>query len=416
MDQASIILGVCLIAGLYMAWSIGASDVANAMGTSVGSHALTITQAVCVAAVFEFIGAFCAGGQVTNTIKQEIVDPMLFAGDPIGFAGGMTAALLATAIWLQFASSRGLPVSTTHSIVGAVVGFGIVAGGWDAVQWDALTGIIASWFISPFLGGIIAFATFFVIRRYILDTTNPLRVAQWLGPYMLFFVVFFSAFLFFDKILSEYVLIYRHGVSFLVTALFSLILVIVTKILMLRLKSDDLDRDANLAKVEKIFAWFQIITACFMALAHGSNDVSNAIGPVAAVASVFKDGYISSSSEVPLWLLGLGGLGIVVGLATYGRKVIETIGTSITEITPTRGFAAEFGASFTILVGSSLGLPLSTTQVLVGAVIGIGLARGLAGLNIVVIKRIMGSWIITIPTTGCVSAALCYIWQLLRQI
>ncbi len=414
MDQALIILGVCLVAGFYMAWSIGANDVANAMGTSVGSHALTIGQAIAVAAVFEFLGAFLVGGQVTNTIKQEIVDPMMFAGDPIGFAGGMTAALLATAVWLQFASAKGLPVSTTHSIVGAVVGFGVVTGGWDAVKWDALSGIVLSWFISPLLGGILAFATFFIIRKYILDSKDPLLMTKKIGPYMLFVVVAATSFLFFDKSLSGLKWIYREELAFLLTISFSLILVLVTTMLLLRGKVEPIDRDANLAHVERIFAWFQIVTACFMALAHGSNDVSNAIGPVAAVVSIVKDGYMTSSAEVPLWLLGLGGVGIVVGLATYGRKVIETIGTSITEITPTRGFAAEFGASFTILVGSSFGLPLSTTQVLVGAVIGIGLARGISGLNIVVIKRIMGSWIITIPTTACVSGGLSYIWQLVR--
>ncbi len=414
MDQALIILGVCLVAGFYMAWSIGANDVANAMGTSVGSHALTIGQAIAVAAVFEFLGAFLVGGQVTNTIKQEIVDPMMFAGDPIGFAGGMTAALLATAVWLQFASAKGLPVSTTHSIVGAVVGFGVVTGGRDAVKWDALSGIVLSWFISPLLGGILAFATFFIIRKYILDSKDPLLMTKKIGPYMLFVVVAATSFLFFDKSLSGLKWIYREELAFLLTISFSLILVLVTTMLLLRGKVEPIDRDANLAHVERIFAWFQIVTACFMALAHGSNDVSNAIGPVAAVVSIVKDGYMTSSAEVPLWLLGLGGVGIVVGLATYGRKVIETIGTSITEITPTRGFAAEFGASFTILVGSSFGLPLSTTQVLVGAVIGIGLARGISGLNIVVIKRIMGSWIITIPTTACVSGGLSYIWQLVR--
>jgi inorganic phosphate transporter, PiT family len=414
MDQALIILGVCLIAGFYMAWSIGANDVSNAMGTSVGSHALTIGQAIGVAAIFEFMGAFLVGGQVTNTIKQEIVDPMMFTADPIGFAGGMTAALLATAVWLQIASAKGLPVSTTHSIVGAVVGFGIVTGGWDAVQWDALTGIVLSWFISPLLGGVIAFATFFIIRKYILDSHDPLRMTKKLGPYMLLVVVTATSFLFFEKALSGFKWIYREELAFLLTISFSAILAFIAKILLLWSKVEPLDRDANLAHVERIFAWFQIVTACFMALAHGSNDVSNAIGPVAAVASIVKNGYMTSSSEVPLWLLGLGGIGIVVGLATYGRKVIETIGTGITEITPTRGFSAEFGASFTILVGSSLGLPLSTTQVLVGAVIGIGLARGISGLNIVIIKKIMGSWLITIPTTGCVSAMLCYIWQFIR--
>lgn len=415
MDTSLFILGAALIAGLYMAWSIGANDVANAMGTSVGSHALTIRKAIVVAAIFEFIGAFMAGDEVTKTIKQEIVNPLAF-DDPYLFAGGMTAALLATAIWLQFASAKGLPVSTTHSIIGAVVGFGIVAGGMDAVNWEMLLDIAVSWFASPLIGGVIAFATFFLIRKYILDSKDPIGQTKLLSPIMLFIVVFCVLVVFFHKSLSFYGIADDPVHIALITAAVSAFIAIVARILMSRGNFSNLNRDEQLARVEKIFAYLQVVTACFMALAHGSNDVANAIGPVAAVVSIVNTKSITMSSEVPYWLMGFGAVGIVIGLATYGRKVIETVGKGITEITPTRGFAAEFGAALIILVGSTLGMPLSTTQVLVGAVIGVGLARGIAGLNITVIRRITGSWIFTIPTTGAVSAVLAYAWIAFRTI
>jgi len=413
MDTSLFLLGAALLAGLYMAWSIGANDVANAMGTSVGSHALTIRNAVIVAAIFEFIGAFMAGEEVTNTIRQGIVNPSFFAHDAYLFAGGMTAALFATAIWLQFASAKGLPVSTTHSIIGAVVGFGLVAGGTNAVNWEVLVNIVASWFLSPLLGGTIAFAMFFIIRRYILDSKDPIGQTKRLSPIMLFIVVGCVLFVFFYKSLQIYGIKDPFHVA-LITGGVSAVISIIARLLMSRRKVGHLTRDEQLARVERIFAYLQIVTACFMALAHGSNDVANAIGPVAAVVSIVTHNQITATSQVPYWLMGLGAVGIVVGLATYGKKVIETVGKGITEITPTRGFAAEFGAALIILVGSAFGLPLSTTQVLVGAVIGVGLARGIAGLNITVIRKITGSWIFTIPTTGLVSALLSYVWILFR--
>lgn len=414
MDTNLFILGAALVAGLYMAWSIGANDVANAMGTSVGSHALTIRKAIIVAAIFEFIGAFMVGEEVTNTIKQDIVNPLNFAHDPMLFAGGMTAALLATAIWLQFASAKGLPVSTTHSIIGAVVGFGIVAGGPGVVKWENLLEIIASWFMSPLIGGVIAFATFFLIRRYILDSRDPIGQTKLLSPFMLFIVVSSVLFVFLYKSLQIYGLAENALQVVLITAAISGVISFIARLLMNRGDVANLTRDEQLARVEKIFAFLQVVTACFMALAHGSNDVANAIGPVAAVVSIVNNQQITTDTHVPYWLMGFGAVGIVIGLATYGKKVIETVGKGITEITPTRGFAAEFGASLIILVGSSFGLPLSTTQVLVGAVIGVGLARGIAGLNITVIRKIAGSWIFTIPTTGLVSAALSYAWFAFR--
>lgn len=410
MDTSHFILGAAVIAGLYMAWSIGANDVANAMGTSVGSHALTIRQAIFVAAIFEFIGALMVGQEVTNTIRHDIVNPESLNITKIAFAGGMTAALVATAVWLQFASSKGLPVSTTHSIIGAVVGFGIVAGNSvSVVNWGTLLEIVASWFISPLLGGIIAFSTFFLIRKYILDSKDPIGATKLISPMMLFMAVFSVLFMFLVKSKIFGTDVFETG---LIAAVLSGAIGIFARALMSRGDDSKLDRDEQLAKVERIFAWLQVVTACFMALAHGSNDVANAIGPVAAVVSIVEPAWLMSLGE-DWWLMvltGLGGFGIVIGLATYGKKVIETVGKGITEITPTRGFAAEFGAASIILVGSSFGLPLSTTQVLVGAVIGVGLARGIAGLNLAVIRKITGSWIFTIPTTGLVSAALSYAW------
>lgn len=400
MDTTLIVLGLSLLVGFYMAWSIGASDVANAMGTSVGSHALTIKQAILVAAIFEFLGAFLVGGHVTNTIKQGIIDPLTFASDPLLFAWGMTAALLSTGIWLQFASAKGLPVSTTNSLVGALIGFGLVCRGPEAIKWEALSRIALSWVISPILGGVIALIAFFAIRKYILDSKEPLKATQSLAPWILCAVVLVLVSLFLPKHL------------WWLAILGSLVCALVFSRVIRKTTSKSSGRDDTLMRVERVFAWIQVITACFMAFAHGSNDVSNAIGPVAAVINIAFSHHIVISSQVPWWLLGMGGLGIVIGLATYGRKIIETIGHSITEITPTRGFAAEFGAAFTILVGSHFGLPLSTTQVLVGAVVGVGLARGIAGLNLVVIRKILNSWIITMPATCFISVCLNWIVQL----
>src|SRR3989338_3300221 len=313
MDTTLIVLGLSLLVGFYMAWTIGASDVANAMGTSVGSHALTIKQAICVAAVFEFLGAFLVGGHVTNTIKQGIIDPLSFAGDPLLFAWGMTAALLSTGIWLQFASAKGLPVSTTNSLIGALIGFGLVCRGPDAVKWEALSKIALSWLISPLLGGLIALLVFFAIRKYILDSKEPLMVTLRYAPWILFTAIL--------VLLSLFVPRDFLGLVILLSAIGAWIF---SKIIR-KTTAQSSNRDDTLLRVERVFAWLQVMTACFMAFAHGSNDVSNAIGPVAAVMSIAFSHQIVLTSQVPWWLLGMGGLGIVIGLATYGRKVIETI-------------------------------------------------------------------------------------------
>lgn len=403
MENTIPVLIVSLVVGFYMAWSIGASDVANAMGTSVGSRAVTIKQAIMIAAVFEFVGSFLAGSHVTNTIKQGIIDPFSFTEDPDLFSWGMTGVLFSTGLWLQLASSRGLPVSTTHSLIGSLIGFGLVCHGANSVRWQTIGQIFISWIIAPFLGGFLAWISFLGIRKYVLDSKNPLNLTRKIAPLLLFTVTMVLVFLLLPKQLRWLSIPFSGCCSIL------FFMTVCSKLSNNKLKN----HDETLSCVENIFSWLQIITACFMALAHGSNDVSNAIGPVAAVISVIQNHNIMLSSLVPMWLLGLGGIGIVFGLATYGRNVIETIGHNITEITPTRGFAAEFGAAFTILIGSNFGLPLSTTQVLVGAVIGVGLARGIAGINFIVIRKILGSWLVTIPSTAILSAILTYIIKFL---
>ncbi|MCP4504072.1 MAG: inorganic phosphate transporter [Deltaproteobacteria bacterium] len=407
MDPLSIkiILGLAVIFGLYMSWNIGANDVANAMGTSVGSHALTINQAIFVAAIFEFGGAFLVGGDVTNTIRKGIFDASLFAGRPFELMVGMLASLLAAAVWLQLASWKGLPVSTTHSIVGAVVGFTIVSTGFGAIEWGKMAAIVASWFISPLCGATIAFFVFFAIRRTILDSDEPVASTRKVAPILVFILGTVLGLILFFKGLKNLHLDITWQVTVGIALAFgfagSLIVVVVLR--NFRAEESDSHLRQNL-KVEKVFSWLQIVTACFMAFAHGSNDVANAVGPLAGIVATLNEGAVAAKSELPKWVLALGGVGIVIGLATWGRKVIETVGKNITEMTPTRGFAAEFGACITILIGSRLGLPLSTTHVLVGAVIGVGLARGMAALNLRVIRNIAASWFITVPVGGLLSA------------
>ena len=405
MDMTTVLLIIALVGGLYMAWNIGANDVANAMGTSVGSHALTIKQAVIVAAIFEFSGAFLVGGNVTSTIRKGIISVEIFQ-TPNELALAMTAALLAAALWLQLASLKGLPVSTTHSIVGAVIGAGIVHAGLGAVQWMKIGTIIASWFVSPVCGGILAFCVFTWIRKKILDSDNPERNTLRLAPPLVLVAGTVLMMTFIYKGLKNLKLDLGYGTTTLLAASVGLVLAILARFWIKRTKAPGQERMEQIQYVERVFAWLQIITACFMAFAHGSNDVANAIGPAAAVYSALTEGVVATKSAVPLWLLGLGGVGIVIGLATFGKRVIETVGKIITEVTPTRGFAAEFGAAATILLGSRLGLPLSTTHVLVGSVIGVGMARGISGLNLVVIRNIAASWIITLPAAALVSALL----------
>jgi PiT family inorganic phosphate transporter len=400
MDSFSLIQSMTLILGFYMAWNIGANDVANAMGTSVGSKALTLKRAVFLAAILEFSGAYFVGSNVSETIQKGMIDPQIFQADPMIYVLGMMGSLLATGALLQIASYFGLPVSTTHAIVGAVIGFGAVAGGFEAIHWGTLGWIGASWVLSPLLSGLISYGIFWLIERKILFAPNPIHASKKLTPIFVFLCV---------GIISLSLL--SHGLhlslSLMSSALISIAIALSAALLAPTLQV--VNGPALFSEdVEGLFIPLQILSACLVAFAHGANDVANAIGPVAAVLGVLKTQTLNSTTAVPSWLLALGGVGIVIGLATWGWRVIETVGKKITELTPSRGFSAEFGAAVTILIASKLGLPISTTHALIGSVLGVGIVHGVKALNKQILKEIVVSWIVTIPLCALLSICAYY--------
>ncbi|MDA8561134.1 inorganic phosphate transporter [Nitrospinae bacterium] len=391
-----------------MACNIGANDVANAMGTSVGSKALTFKQAIMIAAVAEFVGAFFVGGSVSDTIRKGMLDPTIFEAVPYHLVYGMISALIAAALWLHIASYLGWPVSTTHSIVGGVLGFGVIAGGMDVINWGKVGQVVLSWVVSPVMGGFVAFLVFKFINKNVFSKRTPLVYAKNLLPYMVFvvFVILTNAMVYKGLKNLHLDLSFVHA---LVTSLFvGSLAFVITKFLV---KKIPYNASWNLQKqfheTENVFKYLQILTAFYVAFAHGSNDVANAVGPLAAVVAILKDGQVHMQVVMPTWILGLGGGFIVFGLLIWGAKVMETVGKNITELTPSRGFSATFGAATVVLICSKMGLPISTTHTLVGSVIGVGLARGLASLNFDIIKMIAISWISTIPFTAIISM-LCY--------
>ncbi len=408
MDPAFIIIGGSTIAiAFYVAWSIGANDVANSMGTSVGSKAITIRQAILIAGIFEFAGAVLIGIHVTKTIQHGILDPAIFSADPNIYIYGMLASLLAAAIWISISTYFTLPISTSQSIVGALLGFGVVAAGVSAVSWGKFIQIGESWILSPLVGAALAFFIFFIIKKVIFDTNKPFESTKKALPFFTFAlisVIIFSIFKSlectdFPTVSFSTVLGITLGVSVISAAL--------SHVLVNRYKPGKLETDHEVYhSIEHVFIYLQIITACFVAFAHGSNDVANAIGPLAAVVNLLQSGDIEKVIGVPLWLVVLGGTGIVIGLATWGYKVIGTIGKKITEITPTRGFSAEFSTALVVLACSRLGLPVSTSQVLVGSVIGIGFAKGIVAVDLKIIKRIVASWVITVPVSAVTAAVI----------
>ena len=404
-EHGTILIILAVVFGLYMTWGIGANDVANAMGTSVGSGAITVKQAIIIAAIFEFAGAFLAGGHVTKTIRKGIIDPSSIVDAPEILVFGMLAALLAAAVWLMVASHKGWPVSTTHSIVGAVVGFAVAGIGVDAVNWGKIGQIVASWAVSPLLGGTIAFMLMISIRRLILNTDDPFQNAKKWGPVYVFMVGFIISLVTIFKGLKHLNIELSAGMSFVVAAIIGLGIAAAGWVLINKVKMDpEADRDFHFASVEKVFTPMMIFTACAMAFAHGSNDVANGIGPMAAVVSIVQSGgMVAQQSALPIWILVLGGIGIVVGLATMGYKVMQTIGTQITELTPSRGFCATLAAAATVVMASRTGLPVSTTHIAVGAVIGVGLARGIGAIDLRVIGGIVVSWVVTLPVGAFLS-------------
>ena len=548
MEYATVLIILALVFGFYMAWNIGANDVANAMGTSVGSGALTFKRAVILAAILEFSGAFLAGSDVSGTVRKGIVDPAMFSPSSIVvsnsngktvhtievsqkeesvensqtivdtdwienvhafpaavsifdnegklisektnltklnlkeefvktttkatsssklFVLGMLSALLAAGLWLQIASYFGWPVSTTHSIVGAIVGFGIVYGGISAVEWGGVSKIAASWVVSPVMSGAISFIIFQIVLHRVFYRADPIKAVRKFTPYMVFVVLGIMTLVTVFKGLKNLKLDLSFPNAILVACGVGLLGSFVSVLLLRRYKTDETLEDqrqarelytakamqkalkhlnrarrsahseeqssidamiketraltdtstkrANLGsennqyrQVERIFIFLQILTACFVAFAHGSNDVANAIGPLSAAVQTIEQGAVAAKSVVPMWALLLGGVGIVIGLATYGWRVMETVGRKITELTPSRGFCAEFGAATTIVIASKLALPISTTHTLVGAVLGVGLARGIGALNLSTVRDIAMSWIITIPA-GAILAIVFYL-------
>lgn len=399
MEYHNLIFTLAIIFGFLMACGIGANDVANAMGTSVGSKVFTLRQAIVVAMIFEFLGAFLAGGEVTSTISKGITDPHFFFSQPDLFVYGMLSALLAAAIWLIIATSYGWPVSTTHSMVGSIVGFALIAIGPSSIYWPKMLNIVASWVISPVIGGTIAFFVFTSIQKLIIRTDNPFVNAKKYIPFYVFIMGCGISLITLVKGLKHVGINLTYNQCIALSLAFGLTLLIISKLALSRVKHDpDADKEFHFANVEKIFGVMMIFTACSMAFAHGSNDVANAVGPLAAIVEVLNDpSALDQSTIVPAWVLLLGGLGIVFGLATYGYKVIETVGKNITELTPSRGFSAEVSAALTVVCASGVGMPVSTTHTLVGAILGVGFARGIGALNVRVLQKIFLSWLITLP-------------------
>ena len=408
-EQGHLLLILACVFAFFMAWGIGANDVANAMGTSVGSKALTLKHAIIIAVIFEFAGAFLAGGEVTATIRKGILDPMLVADQPELLVFGMMSSLLAAGVWLLVASIKGRPVSTTHSIVGALVGFAVVGISFDAVNWGKIGTIVSSWVVSPVLAGSISFALFVSVDKLVLSSNHPFYSAKKYVPIYMFMVGFMIAMVTLLKGVKNTGLIIDFGLgskflnSMPISVVVGLLTAIVGGAVLTKVKPSASNQDDS-ANVERVFAVLMIFTAAAMAFAHGSNDVANAIGPLAAIVSVISSGgEIGVKAALPSWVLLLGGSGIVIGLATYGYKVMATIGRKITELTPSRGFAAELGAAATVVFASAWGLPISTTHTLVGAVLGVGLARGARELNFNIIGKIVTSWIVTLPAGATLS-------------
>lgn len=411
-----ILIFIAVVFGFLMAYGVGANDVANAMGTSVGSKALSIKQAIFIAAIFEFAGAYLAGGSVTSTIRGGITDPSFFIDAPELMAYGMIAALLAAATWLIVASYFGWPVSTTHSIVGAIIGFAAVGVGVDSVHWAKVGGIVGSWVITPILAGVLAYMFFMSAQKLIFDTDKPLENAKKYVPFYMAFAAFMMSLVTIQKGLKHVGLGLGSAANgYYLAIAIAVVVGVIGKVVISRLKFDPAaDKRMQFNNVERIFGILMITTACCMAFAHGSNDVANAIGPLAAVVSVVTSGgEINSTAALAWWILPLGAIGIVIGLATLGARVIRTVGTAITHLTPSRGFAAELSAASTVVIASGTGLPISTTQTLVGAVLGVGLARGIAALNLGVVRNIFISWVITLPVGAGLAIVFFYILKLI---
>ena len=401
----AIIIGAGAV-GFYMAWSIGANDVANSMATSVGSKAITFRQAVVIAATLNICGAIFVGSKVADTVKGKIIlEKIATVADPEIMILGFLAALLAAAIWVTLSTWKEMPISTTHSIVGALVGFGLIQWGANSINWGQLGFVASSWVLSPVVGCIIAFFVFKLIVKLIFAKDEPVRSAKIVGP----FIIGITAFLITIALLEKTQLSKMLGIGEnypIIVSIAAIILVIVIVISLFLLRKIQATGLEDYRTVENIFGKLQIITACYMAFSHGANDVANAIGPVAGIVGIANEGVFGITAEVPIWLLAIGGVGIAIGCMTWGRRVMKTVGEKITNLTHTRGFSVEFAAATTVLTASKLGMPVSTSHTVVGAVIGVGLARGLDAIDTSVIKKIVTSWLLTVPVAAATAAGI----------
>ncbi|UCC40362.1 MAG: inorganic phosphate transporter [Candidatus Aminicenantes bacterium] len=406
MDIYLIILILAILIGFYSAVNIGANDVANAMATSVASGALTIKKAVFVAAVCDILGAVLVGSYVANTIRKGLVDPLQFSDRHNLFIFGMLAAVLGSALWVNLATFFKLPVSTTHSIIGGVLGFGLVSVGFAGIKWKVVLYVIMSWVISPVFGGVIAFIIFSIIKKSILSSPEPIEQTKKIGPFLAGIVGFILSLAIIFKGLKNLHLDLPFLEALLISLGVGMGSYFLGSFLLRRYKVRDMD---PYYQVEKMANPLQVLSACYQAFSHGANDVANAIGPVAAIWAIIETQQVEMSVSIPLWLLLVGGAGLAFGVYTWGHRVMETVGKKITAITPTRGFSAEFGTATTVLLCSRLGMPVSTTHVAIGNIIGVGLARGISAINLDVIKRIFSAWIISLPAAGLFSVAIYFI-------
>ena len=388
---------VAFVIGLVMAMAIGGNDVANSMATAVGAKAITVKQAVIIAAIFEFSGAFFFGKMVTDTIRKGIISPDLIK-DPNVLVAGALAALLSATIWIFVATKFSLPISTTHSIVGGMTGFGIIALGWSAINWAKIVAIVVSWFLSPLLGGVIAFIVFKLIVILILHKKSPLEAMKKVGPFLIGITFFIFMLMFFNKTLHKK----DMGFYSLISMGIGAVATIVGYFILKRFKKKKTEYEA----VEGMFKKLQIMTSCYVSLAHGSNDVANAIGPLAAIYGIWKMHEISSATPVPKSLLILGGVGIAIGVAVWGHKVMKSVGEGITNLNNSRGFSVDFSAATTVFLASMFGLPVSSTHIVVGSITGVGYANGFEALNLGFLKQIVASWFLTVPLAAITSALL----------
>ncbi len=406
MTSEYLVLIFGFIVGFYMAWNIGANDVANAMASAVGAKAITIRQAIVIAGILNILGAAFIGSHVTNTIRKGIVSTQVLSDPHLALIGALSA-LLAAALWVSFATWKSLPVSTTHSIVGAMIGFGIMAGGFSVINWGKLGAVVLSWIISPVLSLVIGFVMFKIITKFILSHKDAFSRSIRLSPLFVglaFFVVVLS-FLFKTPLGKKLSL--STGSAIIIAIILAAILGFLAMVLLKYLFTN---RKSNSA--EEIFRHIQVGTACYVALAQGANDVANAIGPLAVIYFLVRTGEVGTQVPVPGFLLIFGGIGIALGIAMAGHRVMDTIGRRITTLTNTRGFAVEFAAATTVMVASKMGLPVSTTHAAVGGVMGVGLARGIEAVNFRIIFQIMIYWVLTVPVAAVTSMLLFKILQL----